>query len=143
MAQVLKLYHLTATIEIRSAVSKAINASVIQLVVLVLLLLSLREFYSRLFFLFFYSVFVPSLIVSRWLFVRWLRGYYKKAKNRKPVLLLGNSLEAQQFNHLINENPQYGFTIKAWFQGGESDGDLNEAKALFRNKEVTEVFCGF
>lgn len=145
MAMVLKLYHLSPTIEIRNAIGKAMNASFIQLVVLVLLLLSLREFYSRLFFLFFYFSFVPLLIFSRWAFVRWVRSYYHKESNRKPIILLGSNEESQQFYQLINDNPQYGFNIIAWFaddDGEQFSGGIEEAKPFLEDNVVSEIYCG-
>jgi len=132
-------------LEIRKSLGKLINTIIIHGSVLALLLVSLKGYYySRLFFTYFYIAFVPLLLFVRIVLINNLRKFLSKESNARPILLLGNSRAAQNFASEIENHPEFGLRIVAWFAnepGKNIIGTLSEAEKWLEKNTVSEVYC--
>ena len=144
-ALLIKMYDVRPTVEIRKSIGRAINGLIIQVSVLMLILFVLKwDYYSRLFFVYFYLSFGPAIVLSRLIFISRLRKFYQNPTYRKPVLIIGDRPEAEQFYNQVTENQELGLKVVGWFgdaSGEFKTGDLKQAKNQLQNLQPQEVFC--
>jgi putative colanic acid biosynthesis UDP-glucose lipid carrier transferase len=144
-ALLIKMYDVRPTFEIRKSIGRAFNGLLVQISVLMLILFILKfDYYSRLFFIYFYASFGPAILLSRFVFIGQLRRFYQNPAYRKPVLIIGDRPEAEQFYNQALENQDLGLTVVGWYGDSKSDsksGDLDKAKLDLEKLKPQEVFC--
>ena len=145
VAVMLNSYVFYPALEIRKSLGKLFNTILIHGGVLALLLVSLKGYYySRLFFTYYYIAFVPLVLLARIFIMQRLRHFLSKPSNARPVVLLGYNREAQAFAEMLQNHPEYGLRLVAWFGNGPADvvkGNLEAAGTWMEQHTVAEIYC--
>lgn len=137
-----KTYNNGLKLEPRQSVSKALNVFSGHAFFLLLVLVSLQrsEQYSRLFLIYFYGGALLGIMPWHFFYLRFLRGFRRKNKPLRSVLLIGEGESFLAFKDSVQNNPELGIAVEAEIELQEGlwlDAQL-EAKLLA--SEAEEVF---
>jgi exopolysaccharide biosynthesis polyprenyl glycosylphosphotransferase len=71
-----------------------------------------REFsYSRVFFVILFAVAIILITAGRWIVMEIEKRHYRKGKDKRTVLLVGNNQTAQEVMQKIHNHPSLGYSI--------------------------------
>lgn len=133
VSQVLKIYEIRPTTEIRTSIWGQIKTLIIQFATLALMLVVLKKFvYSRLFFGYFFAAFTLSGMFFRVVFFNWLRRFLGKPRNARMVILVGGGEVADDFIEQVEAHPEFGLRIHQQV----IEGDPNEVRGIEQVEEV-------
>lgn len=146
---IFKTHETKRALEPRKATSKVLNAYSVHIFLLLLLLVSLKkDEYSRLFLIYFYSSFLVTVLPWRFLFLRLLKNYRKKGLNYRSAVLLGDTPGIKKFCETVENHPEYGLRISAYFSnnpvaGIPVTGKEEDLETWVNENKVDEVYAAF
>lgn len=137
-----KTYNNGLKLEPRQSVSKALNVFSGHLFVLLLLLVSLQrsEQYSRLFLIYFYSGALISIMPWHFFYLRFLRGFRRKKKPLRSVLLIGEGPSFKAFKETVHLNPELGISVVKELELKADEWLTEEDQRNLLQADVEELF---
>jgi putative colanic acid biosynthesis UDP-glucose lipid carrier transferase len=69
------------------------------------------------------------------------RSFLSKAKNARPIAILGNSPEADAFAEMLKNHPEYGLRKAVWFGQEKDQIPIEDAETWLKENKIAELFC--
>ncbi len=144
-----RTYQMGTTLEPRKATLKTLNVYFLHLFILLLFLVSLqKDEYSRLFLVYFYTSFLVTVLPWHFFFLRLLRFYRRRGHNFRKVVLVGSGNGLLNFYKTVNERPEFGLKVEAYFsdepvEGIALDGSEQQLKTYLQQNPVDELYCAY
>ncbi len=144
-----RTYDIRRALEPRKATGKVVNAFFLHIFTLLLFLVVLKKAeYSRLFLIYFYSAFFVTVLPWRFYFLRFIKAMWRRGFSFRPVVLLGSGRQLQRFYQSIEQHPEYGLKVVAYYSdqpvaGIPLSGSEAELSAFVKSDQPEEIYCAF